>query len=352
MIDPHVHCRDENLSHKETIAHALKVAESIGLSAIFDMPNNFPVTMERENIEARLKLAEESHSPIFYGIYGGITQDERQVIEMVKVHRNFFPKVVGLKMFAGHSVGNLGIIYVAQQQRVYEILADECFHGVLVVHCEKDELLRPELFDSQHPRTHSYARPPISEYVCVQEQIRMAREAHFQGKLHIAHVSTPESVGLVDSARSRNGLQISCGVTSHHCMLNYEDIPESEEGLIYKVNPPLRSPESRKKMFELLRAGKIDWIETDHAPHTLAEKIGQAKDAKDHPQYMSGFPGLPFYPHFLNYLRAENFSEQQLKALTHHNICRIFGIDIPERQVIPDLTLHSEYEVDVYTHLR
>ena len=39
MIDPHVHCRDGGQSYKETIEHALLVAEKVCLSGIFDMPN-------------------------------------------------------------------------------------------------------------------------------------------------------------------------------------------------------------------------------------------------------------------------------------------------------------------------
>ena len=34
VIDCHVHCRDEGWRHKETIEHALRVAEDAGLSGI------------------------------------------------------------------------------------------------------------------------------------------------------------------------------------------------------------------------------------------------------------------------------------------------------------------------------
>jgi dihydroorotase len=347
-----VHCRDENLSHKETIEHALSVAERVGLSAIFDMPNNSPVTNSRTNLLNRLAIAEKACSPVFYGIYGGITSDEKKILEVVKAHRELFPRVIGLKMFAGHSVGNLGIINTKEQQKVYEILADESYSGVLVVHCEKEELLRGGLFEPKCPASHSYSRPPIGEFISVQEQIKFAKEAHFKGTLHIAHVSCPESVYLVDQARNSSNLNITCGITPHHCLLDYEQIPESEEGLLYKVNPPLRGYEKRKVMLDLLHSGKIDWIETDHAPHTLAEKLGKVKDAKGKPSYMSGFPGLPFYPYFIDWLKADGFSESQIKSLTHDNICKAFKINIPEREVVADKALHSEYEVDVYKNLR
>jgi dihydroorotase-like cyclic amidohydrolase len=69
MIDPHVHCRDWGQSYKETIAHALSVAERVGLSGIFDMPNTSPPINSRALIEKRLSDARGVSSPVFYGIY-------------------------------------------------------------------------------------------------------------------------------------------------------------------------------------------------------------------------------------------------------------------------------------------
>jgi len=344
MIDPHVHCRDWVQSHKETIAHALSVAERTGLSGIFDMPNTSPPINSRELIAKRLDDAYKIESPVFYGIYAGLTSDSNQIKEVVETWKELFPKVVGLKMFAGHSVGNLGIIKEDEQRLVYQTLSNEGYDGVLVVHCEKEGLLKPSLWNPSNPKSHSYARPNESEVESVRNQIAFATEYQFRGALHIAHISVPESVGLVDKARQEGSIRISCGLTPHHCSLSYDSIPESKDGLIYKVNPPLRDGASSGRILELLKQGKIDWIETDHAPHTLKEKLEEP--------FMSGFPGLAFYPHFLEFLRRSDFSEEQLRSLTHRNICDTFGIDLPERDINPNKDLHNEYEVDVYRGTR
>lgn len=344
MIDPHVHCRDWKQSHKETIAHALSVAERIGLSGIFDMPNTSPPINSRELVEKRLADAYKTDSPVFYGVYAGLSSDPNQIKEVVETWRELFPKVIGLKMFAGHSVGNLGIVGEDEQRLVYQTLSNEGYDGVLVVHCEKEGLLKPMLWTPSNPRSHSYARPNESEVESVENQIDFAREYKFKGVLHIAHISVPESVELVDRTRKENSIRVTCGLTPHHCLLNYESIPESQDGLIYKVNPPLRDEVSQKRMIELLKQGKIDWVETDHAPHTLKEKLKEP--------FMSGFPGLPFYPHFSDFLRANGFSEGQLRNLTHTNICDTFGINLPERDINSNKALHTEYEVDVYRGIR
>jgi len=353
MIDPHVHCRDWAQSHKETIAHVLSVAERIGLSGIFDMPNTSPAITTREFIEKRLEDADKVNSSVFYGVYAGLTSDKNQIKEVVKAWRELFPRVVGLKMFTVKSgPSNLEVSKEDEQRLVYQTLVEEGYDGVLAVHCEKESKLRPDLWTPKNPKSHSYARPNESEVNSVADQIIFASDAKFKGNLHIAHVSVPKSLEFIEVSRRWSKVKLTCGVTPHHCLLNYEDIPKSQDGLLYKVNPPIRDKASSEKILSLLKEGRIDWIETDHAPHTLEEKTGKALDTKGNPQYMSGFPGLAFYPHFLDFLRANDFSNEQIKNLTHRNICNTFGIDLPERDIIPDRTLHKEYEVDVYRGIR
>lgn len=132
MIDPHVHCRDWGQSYKETIEHALLVAEKIGLSGIFDMPNTSPPINSGKLIEQRLADAAKIKSSVFYGIYAGLTPDKNQIKEVVKSWRELFPKVLGLKMFAGHSVGNLGIIKEEEQKLVYQTLAKEGYERIFI----------------------------------------------------------------------------------------------------------------------------------------------------------------------------------------------------------------------------
>src|SRR3989344_7917598 len=129
FIDPHVHCRDGKQSYKETIAHALSVAERAGFTAIFDMPNTDPPIFTLQQAKERIELANKSKSPVWYGLYVGLTADKNQIMEAVKAYDSLQP-VVGFKMFAGHSVGNLGV-KENEQQFVYETLAALGYTGVV-----------------------------------------------------------------------------------------------------------------------------------------------------------------------------------------------------------------------------
>ena len=342
MIDPHVHCRDWSQSYKETIAHALSIAEKVGISGIFDMPNTNPPIITKDLVIKRLKDATKANSEVFYGIYMGLTSNAEQIKEAVDCYFDLFPKVVGFKMYAGHSVGNLAVTKEEEQLLVYKTLSKLGYEGVLAVHCEKESLMKPQLWSPLNPITHSYVRSEEVELESVRDQINFAKEADFNGNLHICHISSPKSVELVDE--TRNNIRISCGVTPHHCILSYESIQDSPDAILYKVNPPLRSQESVDKMLQYLFNGKIDLIETDHAPHSLEEKIKNP--------FMSGFPGLPFIPHFLNLLARKGFSEEKLLRLTHRNVNDIFGINIPMKDQDIAFNLDSEYEVDVYKNLR
>ena len=335
-IDPHVHCRDGKQSYKETIAHALSIAERAGFTALFDMPNTDPPIFTFQQVKERIELANKAKSPVWNGLYVGLTADREQITEAIAAHDSL-PQVVGFKLFAGHSIGNLGVIKEKEQQIIYETLAELGYKGVLAVHCEKESLLKPHLWNPLQPSSHAAARPPSAEVESVKDQIAFAQDVDFKGTLHIAHISVPESVDIVQ--KEKKNMHITCGVTPHHCLFGSEML-ERKDGLLYKVNPPLRIRSMAEQMLDYLKEGNIDWIETDHAPHTLDEK---QKDP-----YLSGIPGLVFYPRFIEFLRKQ-MSNAMIKKVTFDNIINTFGINLNQRDAVPAMDLAGEYPFDVYS---
>jgi len=317
-IDSHVHFRDFKQKHKETVKHGLEVARDSGVDAVFDMPNTDPPIMTRELVLERLQLARDANIPeVFYGIYMGLTGDADQLRKAVAIYREF-PQVIGMKLYAGHSVGDLGVINIEDQASVYETLTDEEYDGVLVIHAEKECEMNPKTWNPRKPISHCHARPEKAEIESVRDQIKLARQYEFPGKLHIAHISSPKAVELVIDAR-KNGLDISSGICPHHFIYDWQQMV-SDNGVLWKMNPPLRKPESRLKMLEYLKDGTIDWIETDHAPHSLIEKTQNP--------YMSGIQGLPWWSLFEEFLRQNDFSDTRIYEVTFENVARRFAKDI------------------------
>jgi dihydroorotase len=89
-------------------------------------------------------------------------------------------------------------------------------------------------------------------------------------RVHIAHISTSNSVKLVAAARE-SGVSVTCEVTPHHLALTDAAVVGFDTNT--KMNPPLRSEEDRKHLIEKAADGTIDAIATDHAPHHSDEKM-------------------------------------------------------------------------------
>ncbi len=348
MIDPHAHLRDWGQAEKETLRHGLSVAYRAGLDAVFEMPNTDPPLVTRDAIRRRIDAADAARGSlgiqIFHGLYAGLTAVPRQIEEAVRAWRELFPRVVGLKLYAGHSTGRMGVIDPREQALVYRTLAALGFTGVLAVHCEKEDLLRPAEWDPARPVSHARARPPAAEVASVHDQKAFARAARFRGTLHVCHISTPWALDLLrgrheeGAAEEPPGYRVTCGLTPHHALLD-ANMMERGDGLLLKVNPPLRPLPFPAAMLQRLLTGDIDWIETDHAPHT-------GRDKRE--GFASGFPGFPFYPRFVSLLSRKGLAGDRIRELTHDAVCRTFGIDIRPAGRKPETRLQREYEFDAF----
>ncbi len=317
MIDPHVHLRDWNQKEKETILHGMKVARHLGFSHLFDMPNTAPACTDRDTILSRLADGGEASevTGVSYHLYAGITNDEEQVKDMVALHSELFPLVIGLKMFAGQSTGNMGIIGKDNQRRVFSALSAAGYTGVLAVHAEKEELMRKDLFVPGRWETHSLARPALAETESVKDLVSLAEECGFGGTLHICHVSALSTISFVKEARKSAPFRITMGATPHHALLTSSDAACYERYL--KMNPPLRSEEDRAAVFSALLDGTIDWAESDHAPHTENDKKNGA----------SGIPGLPGMLLLAARLKEHGADDERLKDIFGRNAASAFGIE-------------------------
>ena len=345
MIDVHVHFRDGSQKEKETIEHGYAQAHKAGIFSTFDMPNTSPPLTTKEAVMARLDFGQGAVEKIdanaIYRTYVGITSSAPQIEAMLELYNAFFPRIVGFKMFAAHSTGNMGLIEKEEQKKVYDILTKKSYKGVLAVHCEKTSYIKEELFDLSFPHTHSLARPPISELESIKDQIELATNRGFKGHLHICHISTKDGLEEVKKARAK-GMRISAGATAHHALLDvssYESL-----GLLVKMNPPLRECEDKEAIFTSFLKGDIDWIESDHAPHTLKDKKAGA----------SGIPGFAGTLLLIKKLRKANIKEEILRGLCADNVNKVFSLNLPitipsdERinEVLP--SLRSAYPFDAF----
>lgn len=319
-IDTHVHFRDWEEAYKETILGGAEKAAGKGILAVGDMPNTKPQVLRFKDAIARLELAGKGRLPVKYFTWVGLTPDESQIAEAVRAAKEI-PQVIGLKLYAGESVGALGVVDLEDQKKIYKVLVDLRYKGVVAVHCEKVDRFKKELWDPKKPWTHGLARPIAAEAEAIKDQIEFIRIAGFTGHLHICHISCVEGIYLVAKARE-SGVKISCEITPHHALLNDSLLKDNDGlGLFFKVNPPLRRESVQKELFwalSLLIRDKANWIfiASDYAPHKSEEKLN--------PPYLSGIADFQLYRGLINWL-GDKLSSSEIEQFTYHNAKKIFG---------------------------
>ncbi len=296
--DIHIHAREDasgSQTYKEDFSTASAAAIHGGVTHVVDMPNNptAPVDEARYNAKEQLAKSSDVHVTLYAGI-GPETQP-------LKRH-------VPYKVYMGPSVGDL---FFTSQEQLANVL--ERYRGRNVsFHCEDPEILEA----SRGAATHEERRPPQAEVTATTFALQLIEALGLQGKL--CHYSTREGLNEIIAAK-RQGVRVTCEVTPHHLFFDTSMLtPENHKAL--QMNPPLRSPEDRLALIEALREGHIDYIATDHAPHTLEEKAIGA----------SGVPLLDTYGAFTTWLmREHNFQPQDIARVCACNPGRFVNEFLP-----------------------
>jgi dihydroorotase len=259
FFDPHVHLRAPGQEHKEDLETGTRAAAAGGYGGVIAMPNTDPV-LDSAPLLRSVRDAAAREARVAVGFLPAITRGlaGEQLSEMAELRE------AGALGFTddGHPVESAGMLRKALQ---YQRLCG----GVLALHEEDRTLSRG---GSMHEGALSAALgirgiPTVAESTMVARDAELA--AYEQARVHFQHLSCSASVQTVAAAKQRGWL-ISAEVTPHHLLLTEEDVRELDTRM--KMHPPLAGEDDRRALVEGLRAGTIDCVATDHAPHTREEK--------------------------------------------------------------------------------
>ncbi len=134
------------------------------------------------------------------------------------------------------------------------------------------------------PYAHGESRPAIAELEAASRVILLAKEAGCRAS--ICHVSLPETALMARRARF-GGQEVRVETCPHYLLLTEQAM--GDLGPYGKINPPLRSEEDRQGLWRCVDEGWVDYISSDHAPFTVADKEGPGGDNFEVP---AGAPGL------------------------------------------------------------
>ncbi len=259
LVDLHVHLREPGGEKKETIETGTLAAARGGFTTIAPMPNTRPVPDTVEQLEwLNRRIAETAHVRVLP--YASITV--RQLGSELTDFEGL--KQAGAFAFTDDGVGvqSAGMMLSAMKKAAAVSMP-------VVAHCEENTLInKGSVHEGEFARKHAInGIPSVCESVHIARDVLLAEAAgcHY----HVCHISTKESVRVVRDSK-RAGIKVTAEVTPHHLLLCEDDIPGLDAN--FKMNPPLRSASDREALIEGLLDGTIDFIATDHAPHTSEEK--------------------------------------------------------------------------------
>ncbi|WP_013324121.1 dihydroorotase [Gloeothece verrucosa] len=269
VIDPQVHFREPGLEHKEDLFTASCACAKGGVTSFLEMPNTIPLTTTQSALDDKLQRA-QNKSLVNYGFFMGATPENLPDLIEAK-------PTCGIKIFMGSAHGAL---LVSKEEDLDPIFARGS--RLIAVHAEDQARIlerRRQFAGITDPAIHSQIQDEQAALNATQLALKLSKK--YQRRLHILHLSTGIEADLL---REDKPSWVTAEVTPQHLLLNTEAY--ASLGTLAQMNPPLRSPENNQVLWQALLDGVIDFIATDHAPHTLEEK------AKGYPHTPSGMPGV------------------------------------------------------------
>ena len=259
LIDPHVHLRDPGFPEKETIVSGLQAAAAGGFTTVAAMANTLPANDSAETTQYMLERAREVQgvhlvpvSAVTKGLHG------RELIDFDAMIQ------AGARMFSDDGIP---IDDQAVLARAFDEAARIGF--AISLHEEDRALTANGVMNAGEASRHLGAAgiPATAETMRVRRDLALAIGS--EAPVHIAHVSTAETVELIHAAKKR-GANITCEVTPHHFTL--DDSAVLAWGPNARMAPPLRNRTDVEALTAAMADGTIDMIATDHAPHDPASK--------------------------------------------------------------------------------
>ncbi len=268
--DIHIHAREDKSgkhTYKEDFVSVGLAAINGGVIHVADMPNNPIPPIDDLSYDDKELLTKKSK--IHISLYAGIGPNT-----------NPLKRKVPYKVFMGPSIGEL---FFRTNEELEEVI--KRYQGQNVsFHCEDPIVLE----ENKTADTHEDRRPLKAEILATDFAIYLIEKYNLKGKL--CHYSSGEGLLKIIAAKKR-GVNVTCEVTPTHLFYD-RSVLTKENHKWFQMNPPLRFEDDKKILLEAFRNGLIDFLATDHAPHSIEEKL----------KGISGISQLDTYSLFVTHL--------------------------------------------------
>ncbi len=307
LIDGHVHFREPGLCHKEDLYTGSLSAVHGGVTSFLEMPNTKPLTITKEALQEKVFLSKQKSLSNF-AFFIGATDNNLQ--ELINAH--LIPGCCGIKVFLGSSTGKL-LLY--NDQKLLEILENTSMP--ISFHAEDEMLLNQRLPIQQAATSvhdHIKWRNIDTAIQATKKIINLAKQA--KRKINLLHISTKEEIDFL----RENKQYCNVEVTPQHLSLSSPNCYNDLKNLA-QMNPPIREQVHQDALWDGIEDGVVDFIASDHAPHTISEK------ANNYPDSPSGIPGVQTtLSIMLDHAARERISLPNLTSLLSFNPAKIYQL--------------------------
>jgi len=284
VIDGQVHFRDPGLTHKADLYTESKAAVAGGVTSFIEMPNTKPNTLTLELLEEKYKLA-STKSLANFGFLLGVNSEN--IDEVIQLDTESLLAVTDDGLYFTKK----GNILADNPAMLEKLLANTS--AIVAIHSEKEEIVEKneEKYRSIYGEDVPVKFHPLirSEQACFEASERAIKIAKkHNAKLHILHLTTAAETELFRNDIPLIEKRITTEVSVHH--LWFSDRDYDRLGTRIKWNPAIKTQKDKDGLFKALLDDRIDFITTDHAPHTIEEK--------DQP-YFQSMSGAPMIQHSL-----------------------------------------------------
>jgi dihydroorotase len=310
LIDAHVHLRDLNLAYKEDFYTGTCSALAGGFCTVLEMPAPVQPSKSLSQLQERVETS-RGKTVANVGFYSALPDCERDLGQIMRLG------IIGFKWYMNRRENCF-----EEDQALDVIKMVGSTRLPIAVHAEDlniIEVLEEKFRRAGNCSPHAFIRahPPKAEKIAVSKIIKIAKKTN--AHIHICHMSTSDSLGLVKEAKSL-GASVTCEATPHHLFLSRKAIDKC--GGIAITAPPLRTAKDTLALMRGLVDGSVDIVASDHAPHSLEEK--RAENVWSVPP---GVPGLETtLPLFLTAVAKGQIPLSRVIEILAEKPARLFGL--------------------------
>lgn len=313
VIDDHVHFRDPGMTEKADFYTESRAAVAGGVTSVMDMPNTNPATISLASWNEKMAMIGEK-SLVNYSCYLGATNTNLDDVLAADP-----TAVCGIKLFIGSSTGNLLVDSNDAMAAIFSKVK-----ALVAVHAEDNAIIannvakfKEQYGDDLPVYLHPQIRSHEACYKSTSWAVDMARK--YGTRLHVMHISTENELALFEDKPLADKL-----ITAETCpqYLIFDAADFETLGARIKCNPAIKNEADKKALLKAVASNKIDVIGTDHAPHLLSQKEGNALTA------VSGMPGIQYSLELMLSLAKQGvLSVEQVVEKMCHNPARLYRME-------------------------